>query len=467
MDRISQKIAPIWERVHERHVHARDDQIIYELYQRLKADNFQVKCVLGGRQLCKAAMKSIETIAFCMDIKQVKAMQEQGGEHFYSFSEGDGQITKESTKLIDEGQVRKWFKRNKKILEIAEFKKKGCLYAQPEWQKIAAEERRKDRTLARFGKQKPWEKVSNRQVLRAFDEAGKLAKDGKSGTALIPASGSVVKAPKVNAWSRPMPTNVAPRPAPSRNGALQHVPPTQPRGLPATHSVQPRGVPSPLQQASRGPWAATTNNAPASIAANPMARNTSYPVANNPSRRSSSSRSSNPNFPGRGAPVQSIRPKSRSNSRSLHGASVQNARRSRSNSREHTRPQADSKPMTSAAPVRITRAWTNSPSMVISRPPVEHYEPTSRSSSGSSDKPYARSVVVKFDTNQLIADFLTSRFQAAGVNQPRSVKVENGHAYITFSSRIDANLASRSRICYENGGAMEIQSVEQFRQTNI
>merc|ERR1719379_2013853 len=101
MNRISQKIAPIWDRVHERHQHARDDQIIYELHQILKADNFKVKCVLGGNQLDKKAMKSIETIAFCMDIKQVKAMQEQGGEHFYSFSKGDGQITKESTKLID------------------------------------------------------------------------------------------------------------------------------------------------------------------------------------------------------------------------------------------------------------------------------------------------------------------------------------------------------------------------------
>merc|ERR1719192_1343826 len=44
MDKITQKVMPIWDVVHERHAHARDDQIIYEIYQRLKADKFKVKC---------------------------------------------------------------------------------------------------------------------------------------------------------------------------------------------------------------------------------------------------------------------------------------------------------------------------------------------------------------------------------------------------------------------------------------
>lgn len=509
MNRISQKIAPIWERVHERHPHARDDQIIYELHQILKADNFKVKCVLGGSQLDKKAMKSIETIAFCMDIKQVKAMQEKSGEYFYSFSKGDGQITKESTKLIDEGQVRKWYKRNKEVMAIAKFKKEDCQYAQPQWQNEAAEERRKDRTLAKFGKRKPWDATDRRTVLKTFDEAGKLAHDGRNGTALIPSSGSVVKAPKVSAWTKPMtakvePSRNGPQPVQPRNvPARQHVQPrnvsarqpvqprnvsarqlvqprnvpahqlVQPRNVPARQPVQPRNVPVPQPRNAR----AVNGRATGAALARPMSRNTSYPVNSIPNSRSSS-RSSNPNFPGRGAPIQSIRTQSRSNSGSRRGAPIQSIRRSRSNSREPMRPHAAPVPVTSAAPQRTANAWTNSPSLPISRPPTSAAcgccAPTSRSSSGSSEKPFARSMVVKFDTNQIITDFLNSRFRTAGVSAPASVKVENGHAYVTFSSQQEANLASRSQLNRSDkqlhlqfGGEVQIQSVEQFRQTKI
>jgi len=83
-------------------------------------------------------------------------------------------------------------------------------------------------------------------------------------------------------------------------------------------------------------------------------------------------------------------------------------------------------------------------------------------------------MVVKFDTNQIMTDFLNSRFRTAGVSAPASVKVENGHAYVTFSSQQEANLASRSQLNRSDkqfhlqfGGEVQIQSVEQFRQTKI
>jgi hypothetical protein len=134
--------------------------------------------------------------------------------------------------------------------------------------------------------------------------------------------------------------------------------------------------------------------------------------------------------------------------------------------------------VTSAAPQRTANAWTNSPSMAISRPPTSAAcgccAPTSRSSSGSSEKPYARSIVVTFDTNRIIKDVLNSRFRSAGLTFPTSVKVENGHAYVTFSSQQDANLASRrglnrpdNQFHLQLGGEVRMQSVEQFRQTKI
>lgn len=73
-------------------------------------------------------------------------------------------------------------------------------------------------------------------------------------------------------------------------------------------------------------------------------------------------------------------------------------------------------------------------------------------------------MVVKFNTNQIITDFLDSLFRTAGVSAPASVKVENGHAYVTFHSQQDA-LASRSQLNHR--GEVQIQSVEQFRQTKI
>merc|ERR1712038_1591646 len=179
---------------------------------------------------------------------------------------------------------------------------------------------------------------------------------------------------------------------------------------------------------------------------------------------------------GRGAPIQSIRTQSRSNSGSRRGAPIQSIRRSRSNSREPTRPRAAPVPAASAAPQRTANAWTNSPSMPISTPPTSAAcgccaPTTSRSSSGSSEKPYARTLVAKFDTNKVITDFLNSRFRSAGV-LPASVKVENGHAYVTFRSQQDANLASRSELNRPDnqfhllpGGELQVQSVEQFRQT--
>merc|ERR1719394_2140494 len=127
-------------------------------------------------------MKSIETIAFCTDLKQCKAMQDKAGEYFYSYTSGDGQVTKATKKLINEGQVRKWYKRNKKMMAIAEFKKRGCQYAQPQWQKPAAEERQTICGIAKFGKRsiRPWAKVDRNRVLKVFNQAGKIAEEGSN-----------------------------------------------------------------------------------------------------------------------------------------------------------------------------------------------------------------------------------------------------------------------------------------------
>eukprot|EP00493_Phyllostaurus_siculus_P026160 UN26505 len=459
-------------------------------------------------------MKSIETIAFCTDLKQCKAMQTKAGEYFHSYTKGSGQITKATKKLINEGQVRKWYKRNKSMIAIAEFKKKGCQYAQPHWQKAAAEERQNICGIAKFGKSvRPWAKVDRNRVLKVFNQAGKIAKEGSKGTPLLMKAGKAVTAPATSSWGAkpkvgPTPPtrptrNVAPQPQPMqprtvpprsmqprnaapgpvqnsapraapqgtmrpRNAAPGPVQNSAPRAAPKTTTrprnaapgpiqnsalraapprpMQPRNAaPGPIQNSApraapqrttrprnaapgpiqnSAPRAAPQrtmrprNAAPGPIqnsaprasfsslarAPAPMMRNTSYP-ANNASRSSSRSSNANPHFPGRGAPIQSIRTSSRSNSsQRAVGAPVQSIRSSRSTSRE-PRSQVMSNPprANGSTPSTCTRSCcppSNSRRM-MSQPPAPYPDRRSRSSSGSSSVD-SRQVVVSFNTNELL-----------------------------------------------------------------
>jgi len=512
MDKITQKVMPIWDVVHERHAHARDDQIIYEIYQRLKADKFKVKCVLNGAELGKGAMKSIETICFCTDLKQAKAMQEKAGEYFYSYSSGNSQITKATTKIINEGQVRKWYKRNKKMISIAEFRKKGCQYAQPRWQPNAALQRLNKRALAKFGKRstKPWVKVDRKATLKVFNEAGKLAKESKTSTPLFCTAGTAAKAPAVSAWgtsksSSPPPAksspprarnSVVPGPRPigsAPSGAQpqvqppRYVPPNRrtasrpgpqnvnPRGMsaapgsrPMSAAPGPRSIPTapaprPMS-AVRGPSPAGPVAAPVATRTNmtphrapmsrgaprplarghaPMSRNTSYPV-NNSRSSSRSSTNSHPHFPGRGAPIQAIRTPSRSNSASRR-APIQTIRSSRSTSREPRRG-----PVMSTPPRPNVVGSAGAPRPTVTASPEA-----------------TPNVFIKFDQKQIIADFLSSRLRKAGLNQPVSIDVQDGHACVTFVSAFDANQALRTPIVYK-GNPLETHSTNHWsRQTRV
>jgi len=467
MNRISQKIGPMWDEVQERHPNARDDQIIYELYQRLKADDFKVKCIFGGKKLNKWAMKSIDTIAFCTDLKQVKAMQTNAGEslEFYSF-QSEGQITdEEQTRLISEGQVRKWYKRNKEMLALAKFKKEGCQYAQPCWQAQAADERYKSNELARFGAKslRPWAKANASRISKVFNEAGNLAKKGKSSTSLN--SGSVARLPAGARNARPVggpAQNVAP------GGPRRYIPPNRrnaaPNGAPwkpATGAQNAAPLRAPQNSA---PMRAPRNAAPGprtvapprptppatvphvsgrTVAEAPrsMSRNTSYPVNDRPATGSSSS-----NFPERGAPIQSMR-SSRSSSNS-RGAP---ARRSRSDSREpqNTRMTASHAPAMSRPPH-------------ASRPPVQstptHPSPTSQPATG---------VVISFDPKHIIYDYIVSKLKMTGVNAPTKISVEDGRVRVFFSSAFDADLASKSRFLYDNGAPMEVCLMENFEESKV
>jgi len=320
-----------------------------------------------------------------------------------------------------------------------------------------------------------------------FNEAGKLAKETISGTPLACPRGSAVKAPTRSAWSSSgtskssgyVPPHLrAPNDPPARHAASVSVnarphPRATTTGNAGSAPVYARNIGATAQQPAqhRNPstdaaccGSAHPRNSGAappkavqpcvssvqpvaawgSIASTrPMARNTSYPVNNNGSGSVSHASDRSSHFPGRGPPIQSIRT-SRSNS-ATHGTS----RNSRSNSRE---------------PQRST--MTNSRISASSRPQASYPNPraTSRSSSGSSTTAYSRSVVVSFDSNKILTDFINSRLQEAGVSAPPKIEIKNNHAYIKFASVEDVDQVKQQM---SSGTPLRISTIEAFRQSKV
>jgi len=392
--------------------------------------------------------------------------------------------------------------------------------------KPAAEERQNICEIAKFSARsvRPWAKVDSRHVQKIFKQAGKIAEEGSGGTPLLRKGGAAVTTSTV-AWGtttqptgpnrNATPRDVAPQtqplgvgpmqtrnaaPGPIQNSALRTAPsrprnaapgPIQNSALRTAPSRPRNAAPGPIQNsalrsapsrpmqprnAAPGP---VQNLAPFSNmgrAPAPMTRNTSYPV-NNASRSSSRSLNTNPHFPGRGAPIQSIRTSSRSNSsqRTL-GAPIQSIRSSRSTSREPQR-QMTSNPSRSfgSAPSTGTRPPQSSPNPrpmvsqppapyrpMMSQPPAPYPDRRSRSSSGSTQSIDSRKVVVSFNTNKIMTDLISQRLQRAGVSAPVNIQMQDGHAVVSFNSSTDAVVALRSRL-----SQMEVKTVEQFRQTKI
>jgi len=266
------------ENARERHKIAREDQLIYEIYHRLKAKKFTTESILGCEEPSKYELKSIETMAYCMDLKQARAMQTKAHEWLHSEVRSSSKIGKPTKKLITEGQVRRWFKRHNDRQKADRFKREGCMYGQPRWQPRCAHERCGCSGLAVFRqKATPWTKPNPREVMKVFKRAGEIANNQTNGKRLTP-QGTVAKAPAKSAWGAPK-TQQAPQPkfenanpAPTSEAGSNPTPANRPVNQPPVNRwqrgpVQPRpqtgaAVPTPrnLQhtedpsvRAARGP----------------------------------------------------------------------------------------------------------------------------------------------------------------------------------------------------------------------
>lgn len=340
---------------------------------------------------------------------------------------------------------------------MAKFKKEGCQYAQPCWQKQAADERYNSGELARFGTRKPepWVKANAREISKVFNQAGNLAKKGKPSTSLSRAS-VVAPSPMRNpgvvggAPQRYVPPNRrngppgggrgwnnaprgAPQPAPSGvpQPAPRGAPQPAPRG-PPQHA--PRGAPQP---APRGPprnpgssWNPSSAPAPRNVAPGGPRYG---PPGGAPRHLAPTSHV--------GAPTVNA---SRSPSSNVAGARNPSIRSSRSNSRE---------PQNTRMPA--SRAPTMSTPPCISQPPV----------SSASTQPSG--VVISFDSKHIIHDYIVNKLKMAGARPPTKILVEDGRVQVFFSSAVDADLASKTKILYDNGASMQVCLMEKVDESRV
>lgn len=316
---------------------------------------------------------------------------------------------------------------------MAKFKKEGCQYAQPCWQTKAAEERYNSGELARFGTRSPapWAKANVREISKTFKQAGNLAKKGKPS----------------NPLSRPSVINASPMPAMRNPGVVggapqRYVPPNRRSAAPGGGRGWNRGAPQPAP-ARAGPFRGSQNPPPRGPPRNPNPSSAPAP------------RNLAPGGPRYGppggapmhlAPTTSQPPvhASRSPSSNVSGAPHQPSRSSRSNSREpqNTRMHASRAPTMSSPP----RA---------SQPPVRS-APTQPSG-----------VVISFNSNHIIHDYIVTKLRLAGVKPPTKISVENGRVQVFFASAADADLASKTQILYDNGVPMQVKLMEKVDESRV
>merc|ERR1740123_3221 len=219
---LSLEVVKIYDDVVARHPHAREDQLVYEVHQRLIADGVRVKCVLGDHELGKYEKKQVECIAFCTDLAQVKAMQTKAGEYMDEIKASTKQIVSEGSRLVSERQVRTCLRRIGKTLAMKAFTEEGCSYATKKWRSRAFRTRWEPfKAVAEsMNKFVPWKPVKSQdclEVQRTLKRAGEMSKPKFSGGG-------------VKATIRSVPKKMVSNKPATQQGPQRYVPPQQRSG---------------------------------------------------------------------------------------------------------------------------------------------------------------------------------------------------------------------------------------------
>jgi len=422
MHRITQHIneSDMLTAVKARHAHAREDQLIYEIYVRLKTSNFTVECSMAERSVPKFAQKCVETVMYCTDLAQLRALQNKAGERFYYTETRAGICTKQK-QIVSEGQVRRWWKVNAAKAEFEMFQKHGCCYAQRKWGKKAALCRRKNDKLAKFPNHEsfPWEKPNKDEVLSMFKRAGDMAKANKKSTRkndvnkgkfVLASFGSKISPAKsetaTSAWSKRSQSSTC-------SEETKTLPPTS----------ASRSISADQKKAPAISWANLTAK---STQRKKQIRNVEKQGPSFQSAHSSrSSRSVSSQRP-RGKPTQSIRSSRSTSSQRPRGAPIQSIRSSRSTSNQSVQEGLSQE----------NSNYSRSNSVASTGPVAEIFQTSSPVKAVKQSTPVT--LVFKIDTEAIVKNFIIEGFKSAGLAPPTvSDYKKGGNMKLTFQNVSD------------------------------
>merc|ERR1712131_498039 len=76
-------------------------------------------------------------------------------------------------------------------------------------------------------------------------------------------------------------------------------------------------------------------------------------------------------------------------------------------------------------------------------------------------------VVISFNRDHIIHDYIVSKLRLAGVKPPTKIQVDNGRVRVFFASAADADLASKTPILYDNGVPMQISLMNKLDESKV
>jgi ubiquitin-protein ligase/Mg-chelatase subunit ChlD len=125
MDKLSGIIAPIYDNCLKSHSIGRFEQHCRSVYSELNAKNIKVESCLPADNYDETLEHQVDCLAYCMDIKQAKAMCEN--EYFIPIRR-QTKLCSYMERPVTQCQVTKCMKRMKDVMAERRFLEKGCQY---------------------------------------------------------------------------------------------------------------------------------------------------------------------------------------------------------------------------------------------------------------------------------------------------------------------------------------------------
>lgn len=125
MDKLSDTIAPFYEKCLENHSIGRFEQHCRSVYAEMNARNIMVESSLPPDRYDRTIEHQVETLAFAMDLKQAKALCES--EYFIPIHR-ETKLSSFQERPVTQDQVTKCMKRMKGVIAEKKFLREGCQY---------------------------------------------------------------------------------------------------------------------------------------------------------------------------------------------------------------------------------------------------------------------------------------------------------------------------------------------------